>query len=60
VVKGKIEWQHVIVCVGKKNGKWVYDSHTEPHRRQPLSTWYPGHDLSLIRFCHVADKVTYR
>ena len=60
VVKGKTEWQHVIICVGKKGGRWVYDSHTEPHRRQPLSRFYPGHDLALIRFCHLADRVEYK
>ena len=58
-VDGKIEWQHVIICVGKKAGEWVYDSHTTAHLRQPLDVWYPEH-FSLIRYCHIADAVSYR
>jgi Putative amidase domain len=56
---GAPEWQHVIICVGKRGGQWVYDSHTVAHRRQPLATWYPTH-FSLIRYCHLADGVSYR
>ena len=57
-VEGKAEWQHVIICVGKNNGAWVYDSHTTAHLRKPLSVWYPEH-FRLIRFCHIADAVSY-
>jgi len=57
-VEGKSEWQHVIICVGKKHGEWVYDSHTTAYRRQPLAVWYPEH-FSLILYCHVADAVNY-
>lgn len=57
-VAGNTEWQHVIIGVGKKQGVWVYDSHTAAHRRQPLSVWYPAH-YSLIRYCRIADAVTY-
>jgi len=58
IVEGKVEWQHVIVCVGKKARAWVYDSHTVAHLRQPLELWYPAH-FSLIRHCHIADAVSY-
>jgi len=58
-VGGVAEWQHVIICVGKRGGAWVYDSHTVAHRRKTLATWYPAH-FSLIRFCHLADEVPYR
>jgi len=57
-VAGKPEWQHVIVCVGKNGGQWVYDSHTTAHLRKPLGVWYPEH-FSLVRYCHVADVVSY-
>ncbi|MCX6363721.1 MAG: amidase domain-containing protein, partial [Actinobacteria bacterium] len=57
-VDGKTEWQHVIICVGKKGGEWVYDSHTTAYLRQPLEVWYPEH-FSLIRYCHIADAVSY-
>ncbi len=33
VVDGEVEWQHVIICAGRKGGEWVYDSHTSAHRR---------------------------
>jgi len=59
VVGGVPEWQHEIICVGKSGGRWVYDSHTVAHRHKTLATWYPAH-FSLIRFCHLADEVTYR
>ena len=58
-VDGKPEWQHVIICEGKVNGGWVYDSHTKAYLRQPLDVWYPEH-FSLIRFCLIADAVSYR
>ena len=58
-VAGKPEWQHVIICVGKNGEKWVYDSHTTAHRREPLDMWYPEH-FSLIRYCHIAGAVSYR
>jgi hypothetical protein len=58
VVEGRPEWQHVIICVGKKGGEWVYDSHTTAYLRQPLEVWYPAH-FSLIRYCHIADAVSY-
>jgi hypothetical protein len=32
-VGGRLEWQHVIICAGRKGGEWVYDSHTSAHRR---------------------------
>ncbi|MEI6449207.1 MAG: amidase domain-containing protein [Actinomycetes bacterium] len=57
-IDGKDEWQHVIICVGKTGGTWVYDSHTAAHLRQPLEVWYPEH-FSLVRYCHVADAVSY-
>jgi hypothetical protein len=57
-VDGEPEWQHVIICVGKKAGEWVYDSHTTAHLRQPLGVWYPEH-FSLIDYCHIADAVSY-
>ena len=49
----------MIICVGKKAGEWVYDSHTTAYLRQPLDVWYPEH-FSLIRYCHIADAVSYR
>ena len=58
VVNGVAQWQHVIICVGKRGARWVYDSHTVAHRRETLATWYPAH-FSLIRFCHLADAVEY-
>jgi len=57
-VDGKPEWQHVIICVGREGGAWVYDSHTTAYRRQRLDVWYPEH-FSLIRYCHIADAVSY-
>ena len=57
-VAGKAEWQHVIICVGREGGRWVYDSHTVAHLRQPLEVWYPEH-FALIRYCHIADAVSY-
>ena len=57
-IAGKNEWQHVIICVGKKGGEWVYDSHTTAYRREPHEVWYPEH-FSLIRYCHIADAVSY-
>ena len=58
-VEGKTEWQHVIICVGKNGGEWVYDSHTTAYLRQPLDVWYPEH-FSLIGYSHIADAVSYR
>jgi hypothetical protein len=58
-VNGRVVWQHVIICVGRKHGEWVYDSHTKAHRREPISTWYPAH-FELICYCHIPDTVTYR
>ena len=52
------EWQHVIICVGKADGQWVYDSHTTAYRHATLNTWYPEH-FSLIRYCSMADEVLY-
>jgi hypothetical protein len=57
-VDGEAEWQHVIICVGRKGGQWLYDSHTTAYRRQPLGVWYPEH-FSKILYCHVADAVNY-
>jgi hypothetical protein len=57
-VEGKPEWQHVIICVGKSGGRWVYDSHTTAHLRKPITLWYPEH-FSLIRYCQIADSVSY-
>jgi len=57
-VEGRPEWQHMIICVGKKGGEWVYDSHTTAYLREPLEVWYPEH-FSLIRYCHIADAVSY-
>ena len=58
LVEGELEWQHVIICAGKKDGSWVYDSHTTAYRRRPLGTWYPEH-FTEIRYCGVADVVSY-
>jgi hypothetical protein len=58
VVDGEVVWQHVIICVGRSGGEWLYDSHTTAHRRLPLSVWYPAH-FSRISFCRVADQVDY-
>jgi Putative amidase domain len=58
IVEGKPELQHVIICVGKKGGEWLYDSHTTAYLRQPLDVWYPEH-FSLIRYCHIASTVSY-
>jgi hypothetical protein len=58
LVNGEVVWQHVIICVGRTKGEWLYDSHTTAHRRRPLSVWYPEH-FSRISFCHVADEIVY-
>ncbi len=58
VVDGAVEWQHVIICVGRRGGEWVYDSHTAARRRDTLDHWYPEH-FSEVRYCHLADVVTY-
>lgn len=55
---GAVEWQHVIICVGRRDGEWVYDSHTTAYRRMTLDHWYPEH-FSEIRFCRLADVVRY-
>jgi Putative amidase domain len=57
-VAGETAWQHVIICAGKSGGELVYDSHTTAYLRQPLDVWYPEH-FSLIRYCHIADAVSY-
>ncbi len=59
LVRGAPVWQHVIICTGKVHGQWVYDSHTAAYFHQLLSTWFPEH-FALIRYCHLADAVTYR
>ena len=56
---GVATWEHVIICVARKHGRWLYDSHTVAHRHLPMSKWYPAH-FSLIRYCHLADTVSYR
>lgn len=56
---GKTEWQHVIICVGKERGHWVYDSHTTAHRHVTIDQFYPAH-FSLIRYCRIAARVVYR
>jgi len=58
VVHGRVEWQHVIICVGRQGGEWVYDSHTTALKRRPLGHWYPAH-FGEVRFCRIADVVTY-
>ncbi len=58
IVAGEVVWQHVVICVGRRGGEWVYDSHTAAHRRRPLSVWYPEH-FSLVSYCSVADTVYY-
>jgi hypothetical protein len=58
VVDGRVEWQHVIVCAGRRGGDWVYDSHTAAHRRVQLGRWYPEH-FTEVRFCRIADVVSY-
>jgi hypothetical protein len=58
LVEGAVEWQHVIICAGKEDDSWVYDSHTTAYRRRPLEVWYPAH-FSRIRFCHIGAAVTY-
>lgn len=59
VTDGKTEWQHVVICVGKENGRWVYDSHTTAHRHVRIDQFYPAH-FSLIRYCRMADRIVYR
>jgi len=58
LVEGEAEWQHVIICAGKKDGSWVYDSHTAAYRRVALGHWYPAH-FSEVRFCRIAGAVSY-
>ena len=58
VVDGNVEWQHVIICAGRQDGEWVYDSHTTAIRRVALDHWYPAH-FTEVRFCHLAGSVTY-
>jgi len=58
VVDGSVEWQHVIICAGRRGGEWVYDSHTAARRKATLDHWYPAH-FSEVRFCRIADVVTY-
>ncbi len=58
VVDGKVEWQHVIICAGRRGGAWVYDSHTAAYRHATLDHWYPAH-FSEARFCRIADAVAY-
>ncbi len=58
VVDGAVEWQHVIICSGRRGGRWVYDSHTAALRRVALGHWYPAH-FSEVRFCRIADAVEY-
>ncbi len=58
VVDGKLEWQHVIICAGRRDGKWVYDSHTTALRRVPLDHWYPAY-FSAVCYCRIADEVVY-
>ncbi|MEZ5125275.1 MAG: amidase domain-containing protein [Thermoleophilia bacterium] len=57
-VHGCVEWQHVIICVGRRGGEFVYDSHTNARKRRPLGHWYPAH-FSEVRFCRIADVVSY-
>ncbi len=58
VVDGELEWQHVIICAGRRGGEWVYDSHTTAYRRETLDRWYPAH-FTEVRFCRVAGSVSY-
>jgi hypothetical protein len=58
VQDGKLEWQHVIICAGRRDGEWVYDSHTTSLRQAPLEHWYPAH-FSAVRYCRIADEVVY-
>lgn len=55
---GAVTWQHVIICAGRRRGEWVYDSHTAARQRRTLGWWYPEH-FTEIRFCRIADDVTY-
>ena len=55
---GKLEWQHVIICAGRRGREWVYDSHTTALRRVTLDHWYPAH-FSAVRYCRVAGEVVY-
>jgi hypothetical protein len=57
-VDGTVEWQHVIICAGRKGGEWVYGGHTAAHRRVSLERWYPA-PFSEIRFCRIADRVRH-
>lgn len=59
VTAGVATWEHVIICVARRHGRWLYDSHTVAHKHLPMSKWYPAH-FSLIRYCHLADAVSYR
>jgi hypothetical protein len=56
---GKVVWEHVIICAGRRGGEWVYDSHTTALKGVPLGHWYPAH-FTAVRFCRVADAVVYR
>jgi hypothetical protein len=58
VEDGKVEWQHVVICSGRRAGEWVYDSHTTAYRRVTLDHWYPAH-FSEVRFCRIAGVVEY-
>jgi hypothetical protein len=58
VEDGELEWEHVIICAGRRDGEWVYDSHTTALRRVTLDHWYPAH-FSAVRYCRVADEVVY-
>ena len=58
MVDGEVEWQHVIICAGRKGGEWVYDSHTAAYRRVTLEHWYPAH-FTEVRYCRIAGVVTY-
>jgi hypothetical protein len=58
VEDGKLDWQHVIICAGRRDGEWVYDSHTTALRRVPLEHWHPAY-FGAVRYCRVADEVVY-
>jgi hypothetical protein len=58
LVDGAVEWQHVIICAGRRGGEWVYDSHTTAYRRDTLDRWYPAH-FTEVRYCRIAGVVNY-
>ena len=58
MVDGEREWQHVVICSGRRGGEWVYDSHTTAYRRATLDHWYPAY-FTEVRFCRIADVVSY-